>query len=384
MTLVQSESYDGVETPAQLFGDASLSDVSKLWSVRNAATLAHISFTAGPWTGRMRRVTVVQNVQHGSPWDAGVLAQAINVPTPISELYVGRRYRTNRLPNVAVNGIVADAPIYLSVFDAVTSTGTSKRGLAVGVESDGKVSLYRLSGTGSTVTLLGTSANALIAVDTEYYIELRAQHSATGLVSVRINEIAIPELTGTFDTKGAMTETTYASVGCGYNPTNVAPGRTIDADDWYICNASGAKNNTFLGVARVVCTVPVSSGSSSQFLGSDGNSVNNYQLVDERDINDADYVQSGTVGDLDLYNHGAVGLTSPTVAGVVRKIRAAKTGGAFDLKASSKLGASSVDSAVVGLTTGLKHYTVVFENDPAGAAWTVANVDATERGFKVA
>jgi hypothetical protein len=89
-------------------------------------------------------------------------------------------------------------------------------------------------------------------------------------------------------------------------------------DDFYINDNTGsAPENTFFGEAFVVeALVPNADGNSSQWLGSDGNSTNNYLLVDDTGNDDTDYVASGTLNDIDTYNLPSLTNATGTVIGV--------------------------------------------------------------------
>lgn len=66
-------------------------------------------------------------------------------------------------------------------------------------------------------------------------------------------------------------------------------------------DGSGA-NDGWCGDGRTIRCVPNGNGDSSQWVGSDGNSTDNYLLIDETPVNTTDYVGATISGYTDLYN----------------------------------------------------------------------------------
>lgn len=61
-------------------------------------------------------------------------------------------------------------------------------------------------------------------------------------------------------------------------------------------------NDGWPGDGKIVALTPNANGDSSEWVGSDGNSVDNYQLVDETPANSTDYVTAVVSGYKDQYN----------------------------------------------------------------------------------
>ena len=156
-------------------------------------------------------------------------------------------------------------------------------------------------------------------------------------------------------------------------------------DDVYIADDQGTVNNDLLGDTRVYTLLPNGDGGYSQLLGSDGDSLANYALVDENPPNTADYVGSATDGAKDTYQFSDLGLTSGIVRGVMASAYAAKT----DTQPKSgrllvKRGATDVFGTDQTLATSPSVLDEVWDQDPiSGGAWTIANVNVTEFGFEV-
>ena len=149
------------------------------------------------------------------------------------------------------------------------------------------------------VTVLGSSASGVLPAGAWSYVELRATvHQTTGIVVVRVNGVEVINLANQDTQSSSVVSHTALRLG-----NNAAQGAvTGDAfDDVYICNGLGSYNTTFLGDLTVEHLRP-GADDTVQFVGSDGNSVDNFQLVDEAGAyNGADYVASSTVGQRDLY-----------------------------------------------------------------------------------
>lgn len=238
-------------------------------------------------------------------------------------------------------------------------------------------------------TTLGTGSTAL-AVGVWNYIELKVTiHDTAGVAVARVNGVTEINLSGV-DTKNSSNA--YANrlyLGCG--PSTFSFSTWVTFDDLYVLDGvdsgvSGCPNNDFLGDVRVEGRLPNGNGASSQFDGSDGNSTDNYLLVDESTPNsDTDYVQSGIAGNKDTYAFQDLTPTSGIVYGVQILTFAKKTdAGTRNVKlVARKSGGTEEDSADLVLTTGYQYLMDQRDGDPSGAQWTIASVNAAEFGQKV-
>jgi hypothetical protein len=163
-------------------------------------------------------------------------------------------------------------------------------------------------------------------------------------------------------------------------------------DDIYMLDSvdSGVSlhpNNSFLGDVRVQALLPSGNGATSNLVGSDGNSVNNYPLVDEVPPNDdTDYVESANVGDKDTYAYGDLAASSGTVFGVQILPYAKRTdAGARSIASVARLSTTEVDGPNVPLGSAYTYHGLfdVRETKPGGGAWTIADVNSAEFGVKV-
>lgn len=253
------------------------------------------------------------------------------------------------------------------IFQDATSTQVDLR-----FDASGKIIATRNG------TTLGTGTNGALSLNTFYYIEAKVLISATvGTVDVYVNGVSILSLTGQNTRATANTQTNAVRFG-------QTGGTTHDWDDVYICDTAGSTNNTPLGDVRVQAILPNGNGNSSVLVGSDGNSTDNYLLVDESTPNTADYVESSTPGDKDTYAYPNLTPTSGTVYGVQVLPYAAKTdAGTRSIVTVARLSGTEADSAVATLSTTATYYPDIRETKPGGGAWSVSDVNSAEFGVKV-
>jgi len=284
------------------------------------------------------------------------------LPGNYSRLIVGVAFYFNAVPNTSHQ--------FLRLLDS----GTVQMQLFI--RSDGRIDMR--TGGGSSV---GISSDILSAGN-YYYVELDVTfHNTTGSAELRINGVS----TGTpYSGSTRSSGNNYANQldlmgGSGANATPVR------FDDLYVCDDSGSVNNSFLGDVRVQALLPNGNGNSSQLLGSDGNSTNNYLLVDEAAPNgDTDYVQGSTVGEKDTYAFADLEPGSGTVYGLQLLQWARKTdAGARSIASVARHSGNEEDSADATLTTTYTYHADIRETKPGGGAWSVSDVNGAEFGTKV-
>jgi hypothetical protein len=233
-------------------------------------------------------------------------------------------------------------------------------------------------------TVLGSWAWPSPSYSDWIYLEAKVVlHDSAGSVEVKMNGTTVINLTG-IDTKNGGTKTVFDSVGIGAPQTENGVHNLID--DLYICNGAGSVNNDFLGDVAVETRYPNGNGSSSQFVGSDGNSTDNYLLVDEANApNLADYVEATTSGYKDLYAIQDLVRTSGPILGVqVTDHVKNSDSGAVSARTRIKSGATEAAGDTVAMTTTWKTMRDVWELNPDGSvAWNIAAVNALEAGVEV-
>lgn len=232
-------------------------------------------------------------------------------------------------------------------------------------------------GSGVTVTN-GSANNEIITNGVWQFVEIKVVRTGTttGTAEVRVDGTTVINATLTLPNNGLDWG--------GFNIFDNASTTTVPfMDDLYICNGAGSLNNDFLGEVEVIAIFPNGNGNSSQFVGSDGNSTDNYLLVDETTPNDSDWVESSVDDEKDLYTYGDVS-SANGVAGVMVTTRATWVVDAKEYAVVSRLSATEVDSADItpGSDTNFDNDVVIFETKPGGGAWTVTDVNNAEFGVK--
>lgn len=236
---------------------------------------------------------------------------------------------------------------------------------------------------GSGGTELGISDPGVFVPNAFYFFEVKATLSDTvGVVVFKINGVTVLNLTGQ-DTKNGGTATVFDT----WNFNSIF-GPAYTFDDVYVCNGAGSVNNDFLGDCSVVTLYPSGDGNYSQWVGSDGNSVNNSLLVDEAGTpNTTDYVESGTATTKDSYVFGDLPGTAVTVLGVAIRSYAAKSdAGAQLFRHFARVGGTDYPAAVdkgPSVTPSYIGFSDMFEQSPATSSlWTVAEVNGAEFGVE--
>ncbi len=233
-------------------------------------------------------------------------------------------------------------------------------------------------------TVLATSAAGVIPLNTWCYVECKATISATtGSVTVKVNGVTIHALTNV-NTKDSPSNV-IAQFRLGGNVPGGAAGTAWD--DVYIANNSGSFNNDFIGEVHVEHLHPATDD-TAQWLGSDGNSTNNWDLVDESGAAvTTDYVASSTIGQRDLYTivASAHGIATAVAAVIPVAVAAKSDTGTRLMKLDIKEGSGGTvrQSADLTLTTTYAPYQTVFDRKNDGTAWTVSDVNGLRIGQDV-
>jgi hypothetical protein len=314
-----------------------------------AGPLKYDSFTAAMFTGRF---------DQGWGVTSGADREVIkNVPAQ-SEYIVGCAFSPGTIVSTVEMQFREGSTVHIDVIRDATNHLQVRRG-------------------GTTVLATGTTQ---LEVDVWYYIEIKVVvHDTTGSVEVRIGESEEINVSGV-DTRnggtGVIDSVRWFLQG----------GRNQTWDDIYICDATGGVNDDFLGDVRVEALYPNGNGNSSQFVGSDGNSTDNYLLVDEEPADgDTTYVESSTVSDQDTYAFTNLTPTAGTVAGVQIVAHARKTdAGARSIQTIARHSGTEEDTGSdMTLADSYLMFLDLRETKPGGGSWSVSDVNGAEFGQKV-
>lgn len=250
------------------------------------------------------------------------------------------------------------------------------------------ITVVRNGGTGFMEIRRGSSGGTLLATGTTQilnsvwnYFEISVTISDTiGEVHVRLNGKTTDEVSYTGDTKNGGTANTIDKIVFSY-----ANGSTNRNADIYILNDTGTTNNNFLGDVVVRTLGPIGNGNSSQLLGSDADSINNYQLVDERPFSSVDYVGSATTGQKDTYAIADLPAGVTTVYGMQINGSMAKSDATLaQARYVVRSGGTDYGGITRALSTSFIGYYELYETDPAtGVAWTPTGVNNMETGVEI-
>ncbi len=142
-------------------------------------------------------------------------------------------------------------------------------------------------------------AGSTLSVDTWYHLEWKYYigNSIPGNTCVlRLDGATDIALVAGTDTQFQVAST------CGGLEFGGASSKNRYYDNIYICNHSGNINKDFIGPCFIETIRPDGNGTTNQFTGSDGDSTNNYLLVDEvTNDDDTTFVTSSVNNERDLY-----------------------------------------------------------------------------------
>lgn len=148
---------------------------------------------------------------------------------------------------------------------------------------------------------------------------------------------------------------------------------------------TGSSDNTWVGPRYLTYLIPNANGTHSQWLGSDGNSVDNYLHIDDFDSNT---VESDNVGDKDTYNLGdftlPAGHSIKRVTTVADVMQLAGAGRAYKLGIrtnGSEFWSGNIATEGIDYTRGGADWQT---NPATGAAWTESDLDNLEIGIQTA
>lgn len=158
-------------------------------------------------------------------------------------------------------------------------------------------------------------------------------------------------------------------------------------DDIAINDTTGSYNNSWVEDGRIVSLTPNGNGDSSQWVGSDADSTDNYLLVDEVPVNTSDYVDEDTSGEKDLYavSDWAVG----TVLGIHQvylDAYAQNPSGSSVMELGIKTGGSEYWETVPVMSTSWVKRTTVSGwpiNPQTTSAWTTTDLDSVQIGQRM-
>lgn len=270
--------------------------------------------------------------------------------------------------------VYADLGGRMLVFGALQS---STYQFSVFVEVTGKISVYR----GNAVTFLAQTTGQVVWPNSWFHLEVKSRVNSSissGDFVVYVNGISVLSLSATTNTQATGTANMDQVIyGTGFI--------TSIFDDTFMVDWSSG-DTTQVGVKRVITLTPSGNGTTSNFVGSDSDSTNNYLLVDDVPVDVADYTESITPGDVDLYAMTDLSVTPTSVPVVqITNLVAKSDAGARTARNIIRSGGTNYDTGVdISPGTGYVFYSDRWYTDPQdSAAWTGTKVNALEAGIKI-
>jgi hypothetical protein len=250
----------------------------------------------------------------------------------------------------------------------------------IGVDASGHLTIVGAAG-----TTLATSTYAMTA---SIWSSLEAKaviHDTTGSLEVKVDGTVIVSATG-IDTRNGGTGVVNT---IAVRKTNNAGSTTTSSlDCFYIGDNTGAAPlNGYVGDIAIRLQLPNGNGDSSDWVGSDGNSTDNYLLVDEATANATDYVGTAATAKTDLYALTDIPTTDLPLA-TQAVIYAAKSDAGTPpvLKMVTKGdGGTVVEESAVTLSTTYQMFAGAIRlTDPDGDTLTATNVNGMQGGVRTA
>lgn len=294
------------------------------------------------------------------------------------------RCTTSLFPRIALGANYGT--IYIGVACHIAATSTVNCTIISFLDSGTQQATLGFNGTtgqffvargAASGTILNTGTT-VFATGAFHFIEVKAQiNSSIGANGFLVYVNGALEITVTTAADTNSTANNYCNA-IQLGGTTAAPNQYFD--DMYISDSG-----LYLTNPRIVTLYPNGNGNSSDFTGSDGNSTDNYALVNSTLYQTTTYTQSSTVNHRDLYTIGNLPYTPDTIHAVtVCSLLARDASGARSAKTTLRQNSVNYDGTAIVLSETATYYSTVYTTDPnTTAAWTLSGVNAIEAGVKV-
>ena len=243
-----------------------------------------------------------------------------------------------------------------------------------------------ISSTGALILKRGSTSGITLATSDEalqagkwYYVEGKITiANSGGTFSARINGRECASYTG--DTRYSTSYEKANAIKMYGMPSAVK----IWYDDLYICDGTGSSHNDYLGDVRVDTLFPSAAGNATEFTPT--GSANNWENVDDTSPDeDTSYNASDTAGQKDSFGFSDLSALSSTVLGVQANMLVRKDdAGTRILRSLIRTGGTDYEGSDLSLADSYTNLTQIWMQNPStAAAWTEAEVNAAEFGYKV-
>lgn len=227
-------------------------------------------------------------------------------------------------------------------------------------------------------TVVETVISAM-TTNTWYHIGVDIKiDAAAGWFYVYLDGVPIITFDGDTNDGGANLDRLYL----GYTNASHQWGNTAYMDDVYWDETTGEIAPAAPPDLRFYMIAPNADGNYSQWDGNDGNSVNNYLLVDEiAHDSDTTYVSTSTTTEKDSYNATTVAIPGGfSIAAVIPQavMRKSSAGGTVNAKIGTRYAGNDVVSATKTLATSYSLHSERQVLAPDGGDWDQTKLDAVE------
>lgn len=233
---------------------------------------------------------------------------------------------------------------------------------------------------GSAGTLLDTTSSAVATDGVFVHIEVRIKIStsiASGDVVISVNGADVLTLASTTNTRNTSTSSVDEIRICDSNGS-------MYIDDLFIHDWSTGSGGR-IGKARFYPIRPNGDGASSDFVGSDGNSVNNYALVNSAPFASGSYVEGSTAGQVDVYDFENLSVTPATIHAVIAHFSVqAIDAGQRTVRPVLRIGGTLYDTGTdVVPSLSFMTRSAIFSTNPAGGSWSAGTINSMQAGLKL-
>jgi len=281
-----------------------------------------------------------------------------NVAVPVRTVIVGWSH-------YQVNLDSSRQPLVLYKYGGQTQVGLY-------IESDGRLTAAR----GSPPVVIATSTQA-VPLLTWTYIEFKAEiGNYDGSVRIRINGTQVV-------IQADDTQTQSASL-VDQIDLNAAGRHHFYADDFYICDHLGTRNNNFIGPCKIYNLAPDADGYWNQWDPL-GGGLHFYEVDEMPPEDDTDYVSASSIGSKDSYSFAPL-VVDDTILGTqinlyARQEQAVGTHAIASLARQDPNEESGLDQELINT---YKYYTAIYDLDPlTGLPWVKTGLNTAEFGIAV-
>lgn len=355
-TIIETESFVGVATIAQLAGAAD-STLTTKWRTNGSipSTKFGLDNTGGE-SGQRLKVTGTTSTGGSS----GVYALIMNLGSGLTTVVMGVKYTP---------AVVDGTQVPILHFRPSTSIGSTDFTL---LQVGGELAIFN-GGTQRSIT----SGLGLVAA-TRYAIEVKMVFvsGSTWTITVRVDGVAV---IGPGNFLLSTNTVQYVCLGCGINSGSQLVRNGDLWEEVYVASDDFIAGG---GSWRVQVIRGSAAGAHTDWVPDSGS---NYARVNEQNVDDTSYVQATNDGDEDTYEQdNPTHISGHSVRAINRCSRAAYLAGAKHLAHVIRNGSGTeLAGADKALAASLGYIGTTFNTQADGSAWGSFNdVDAYQLGYK--